>query len=315
MTIDMAKIYVVLPAYNEESSVSQTVNNIRAALPGANIWVIDNASEDLTAIRAAEAGACVLHEPQRGKGFAFRQAISRVPKSAQAVLLVDADDTYGYESALSALELVVTKGFDMVVGTRTPVLTSIEGRKPTFRRGHGVGNYLISRLSRLLHRTRIYDSLSGWRVFSVPFLKSFPGGASGFEIEAELNAHADLLDVAVANVEVSYQGRTVNSDSKLNTYSDGFRIIRMNLALFRNNRPQLAFSLLCFPWLVLSLVLVTRSILRYLKTGLVQNFPSLIAGVGAFIVCGLLWVSGLLLQRIKIIRANQARYVYNKWMS
>jgi hypothetical protein len=134
------------------------------------------------------------------------------------------------------------------------------------------------------------------------FVRSFSGGASGFEIEAELNAHAYILNCAVGNVNVRYSGRELNSNSKLRTYSDGYRILLMNLRLFRSNRPQVAFSLLASPWLIASAVLVLRALIAYFDTGLVLQFPSLIAGVGSFMVAALLFVTGMILQRVKTIR-------------
>jgi hypothetical protein len=148
---------------------------------------------------------------------------------------------------------------------------------------------------------------------SKQFVKSFPGGASGFEIEAELNAHAYLISAGVTNIQVSYRGRDLNSHSKLNTYRDGIKILRMNIALFRDNRPQTAFTLLSLPWIFSSALLIGRAWLGYLNTGLVEQFPSLIAGIGSLIVGGLLLTSGILLQRIKLVRSNLLRFEYQRF--
>jgi len=302
-------LWVILPTLNEEQSVLPTIRKILTVAPWANIVVVDNGSSDQTVEVALSAGVILLREPQKGKGYAIRKGLTVVPATAEAIFLTDADDTYGVENLLEALSQITELGFDMVVGTRIEQETE-EGRKPVFKRGHSIGNRVLSVVSRTLHKTGINDSLSGWRVLSPGFARSFCGGASGFEIEAELNAHAYLVHAAIKNIEVKYQGRKHGSNSKLNTYRDGFRILRMNFKLFRDDRPAMAFSLFAIPWGITSAFLVGRSINEYLKLGTVPNFPSLIAGVGAFIVAGLLWITGMILQRIKQLRANIARFNY-----
>ena len=176
--------------------------------------------------------------------------------------------------------------------------------------GHVLGNKVLSAIGRTLHPAGVADTLSGWRVFSPRFLQSFPGGSTGFEVEAELNAHAYLMNSAVLNVEVSYRGRAEGSSSKLNTYQDGFRILRTSMRFFRNDRPQLAFSLFAIPWLITSTYFIYRAVAGYVKSGLVSQFPSLIAGVGAFVISSLLFVTGMILERIKHVRVGNAKYVY-----
>ena len=145
---------------------------------------------------------------------------------------------------------------------------------------------------------------------SIAFVKSFPGGATGFEIEAELNAHSYLISATVANIDIEYRGRGEYSASKLRTYKDGYKIVRINFALFRNNRPQLAFTIFSIPWFVIGLFYTLRAVLRYFETGLVLQFPSFIAGVAALTISALLFTTGMILERIKLTRVDLSRFMY-----
>jgi len=309
---DYSDLIVILPALNEELAITPTIERIQLACPAAEIVVVDNGSSDNTVLIAESLGAKVILEPQKGKGFAVRKGFLSVGENHKFIFMVDADDTYGLEAIDEAIELVKKYGYDMVVGTRMESEDIEPGRKVSYKRGHSFGNIVLTFLAQKLHKVEIKDSLSGWRLMSVNFVQSFPGGASGFEIEAELNAHAYIISAGVTNVEISYRGRDVNSHSKLNTYRDGLRILRMNFSLFRDNRPQIAFSLFSLPWLLISTVLIARAWLGYVNTGLVEQFPSLIAGIGALTVAGLLLTSGLILQRVKLIRSNMLRFEYQR---
>ena len=312
---DYSQLLVILPALNEEVTIKPTIEAIRNDFPGSEIVVIDNGSSDGTLSVAQSLGVRVFSEPQKGKGYAIRRGFSHLRNEHKYVFMVDADDTYGIEALGDAINLIEESGFDMVVGTRIETGKVEPGRKVSYKKGHTIGNLILTRVARILHRVQIEDSLSGWRVMSRRFVKSFPGGASGFEIEAELNAHAFLISAGVTNVRVSYRGRDLNSHSKLNTYRDGIKILRMNVALFRDNRPQLAFSLLSLPWVIVSASLISRAIIGYLNTGLVQQFPSLIAGIGSLIVASLLFTSGIILQRIKLTRSNMLRFEYQRFLN
>ena len=302
---------VIIPVLNEASSIIQTIRSIRDVLPMATIMVVDNGSTDLTIELAHSEGVVVLHEPQKGKGFAVRKGFASIPKSCKSIVMVDGDDTYGTERLIESLELVEKFGFDMVVGNRIPVELSTEIRKPVYRRSHTFGNFLFSKISNFLHPVPIKDSLSGYRVMSTNFVRSFPGGASGFEIETELNAHSYLISAAVRNIDVSYKGRGEDSNSKLRTYSDGFKILKINFSLFRHNRPQFAFSLFAFPWFLLGLLVTVKVTLKFLETGLVLQFPSFIAGVASLTISALLFTSGIILERIKLARVDLSRFFYN----
>lgn len=309
---DYSELIVILPALNEEFAITPTIDSLKSACPGAEIIVVDNGSSDKTVSIVESLGIKVLLEPKKGKGFAIRRGFSSVRENHRYVFMVDADDTYGLETIDNAIELIGKFGFDMIVGTRIDSDHVEPGRKVSYKRGHSFGNSLLTFIAQKLHKVEIKDSLSGWRLMSVNFVNSFPGGASGFEIEAELNAHAYIISAGVANVEISYRGRDFNSHSKLNTYRDGLRILRMNFSLFRDNRPQLAFSLFSLPWFIASTILIARAWFGYLNTGLVEQFPSLIAGIGSLTVAGLLLTSGLILQRIKLTRSNILRFEYQR---
>jgi glycosyltransferase involved in cell wall biosynthesis len=310
--IDYSELLVLLPALNEEQAIGPTIEKIQLACPGARIVLIDNGSTDKTVAIAESHGVDVLFEPQQGKGFAVRRGFLALQENHKYVFMVDADDTYGLDAINQALRLVEFSGYDMIVGKRIDSGEVEPGRKVSYRRGHSIGNAILTYIAKKLHKVEISDSLSGWRLMSARFVKSFPGGASGFEIEAELNAHAYIISAGVTNVDVTYRGRDLNSHSKLNTYRDGVRILRMNFLLFRDNRPQTAFSIFSLPWILVSAILITRAWLGYVKTGLVEQFPSLIAGIGSLTVAGLLLTSGLVLQRIKLTRSTILRFEYQR---
>lgn len=311
--VDFERVTCILPALNEETSISATIEQLQSILPGSHILVIDNGSTDRTAELAESLGAAVTYEARRGKGFAVRRGLQLLEDSCKVVFLVDADDTYGVEELPIAITALEKFGYGMIVGTRVASDNKNKTRKPAFRPGHVFGNYFISKLSKSLSPTGIEDSLSGWRLMSRGFVNSFNSNVSGFEIEAELNAHAYLLECSVSNWNIKYRGRRFDSNSKLQTYQDAFRIIKRSFKLFKNNRPLLAFNILAFPWLIVSVWLIIRALANYLTTGLLEQFPSLIAGVGAFIISGMLWVCGMILQRIKLLRVEIAQINYRRF--
>lgn len=303
-------VFVILPALNEEASILETIDQVQKVISNAKILVVDNGSTDRTFEIVKSKGIDICREPKLGKGFAVRRAFSMMPADSCCVFMLDADSTYSVEEFGYARDLVSNWGYDMVVGNRRVIRSEDQPRKIEYRRGHVIGNWAITKLSSMLHPVGILDSLSGWRVMSPRFVRSFTGGASGFEIEAELNAHAYLLKCGVTNIDVKYRGRKSDSHSKLKTYRDGVKIVRMNLKIFRSNRPLLAFSLISTPWLGFSFFSIGRAIEGYVRTGLVLQFPSLIAGVGTFLVGVLLVISGIVLERLKEIRTAISRHAY-----
>lgn len=312
----MERILAIIPCHNEQETISQTIANIKVEIPEAHIVVVDNASTDLTEqVVKNIPGIYLLHEPSKGKGFALRKAFSVLDiLKYDAILMTDGDDTYAMDSFWEAFNLVTKFGVDMVVGNRVPYEAEFEAetRHFPFRKFHALGNTLISKFSELLFGYYIKDALSGWRVMSSGFIVSFYGGASGFEIESELNAHCFILKSTPASVDVTYRGRILESNSKLKTWSDGLRIIRRQMALFRSERPLLSYTFLSLPWLLLSITLIRNVISTFIKTHLVPNFPSLIAGVGGFIVATLLFITGLLLENVRLTRVQAARYKYSE---
>jgi len=310
--MDFGKVCVILPCYNESSSLKHTVDQIRKVSKKIEILVINNSSTDKTVEVARKLGLKVINENKKGKGFAVRKGFSSLSYRTETVVLVDADDTYDLSGISKAIQLVSDEGYDMAVGNRVQNSKNPIGRGEAFRKGHKLGNYLLSSINNMLHPAGIKDTLSGYRVFSRRFTESFTGGASGFEIEAELNAHASFMKMAVANFDVEYLGRRKGSVSKLNTYSDGLKILVMNFKIFRTYRPKLAYSILAFFWLFVSISLSFNPVKTYLETGSVPRFPSLIAGVGAFIIATQLWNTGMVLDRIKVAHLSICRVAYNR---
>ena len=300
--------FVVIPCLNEQETIREVVSEIKKYLPNSKVVVVDNGSHDDTVIMARKAGAIVVNEPTKGKGFAVRKAFSLIPTGTTSIFMVDGDATYGLEAINEAVEMVELFGFDMVVGKR--LVSKTTQKTLEYRPGHKLGNLFLSKIFQNLFQVHISDTLSGWRVMSVGFVKSFPGGASRFELEAELNAHVHSLNTSVGEIEVSYSERPPNSHSKLRTYSDGFLILRRNLSLFKNSRPLLAFSLLATPWLVVGTTLIVKVIAEYLKIKLVPHFPSLIVGVTCVLVSSLLWTAGIIIERIRLQRCDLMRLVY-----
>jgi glycosyltransferase involved in cell wall biosynthesis len=288
------------------------IQQIQSVSLGIEILVVDNSSTDDSFAVASNLGVKVVREVKQGKGFAVKRGFLSLSQDCEVVVIVDTDDTYSLSKLSSAIELVIEHNYDMVVGNRIQNQSLEDNRISVFRRGHIAGNFIFSKLSQLLHPSGVVDSLSGFRVMSRNFVESFTGGASQFEIEAELNAHAAFIKVAVGNIDVGYKGRPTGSVSKLRTFRDGYKILLMNFKIFRTYRPKIAYSLLAFFWLVLSLILGYKPIFEYFDTGLVPRIPSLIAAVGALIASIQLWNTGVILERVNVAHLSQARDMYKK---
>jgi glycosyltransferase involved in cell wall biosynthesis len=285
------RVVVVVPCHNEEATIAKVVRDFRAALPAAEVLVVDNASSDSTAAAAHEAGARVVREPRAGKGFALLTGF-REARGADYFLMVDGDDTYPAEDAARLLA-VACAGADMVIGTRLA-----DAEAGAFRAGHSLGNRLFNLLVRVLFGVRTHDLFSGYRVLSRRFLETTPLIARGFEIEAELSLQAVAQGYCTAEVPIRYRARPEESPSKLRTYRDGYRILMAILMFFRDYRPLIFFGLLSLLLLALSLAGGAVVIAEYLHTGLVPRLPLAVLSAALFILSALSLTCGVLLSSI-----------------
>jgi hypothetical protein len=295
-------IAVLIPCYNEEVAIARVVEDFRRALPDARVYVYDNASTDRTAEVAARAGAIVGHEPFPGKGNVMRRMFSDV--EADVYVLVDGDDTYDASSAPALVRTLLDGQLDMVNGAR---VTQI---KEAYRFGHRFGNQLLTGLVQVIFGKQFGDMLSGYRVFSRRFVKSFPATSSGFEIETELTVHALELRMKTAEVPTRYKDRPEGSSSKLNTIRDGLRILRMIGLLVKEERPLMFFGGAFLVLSLLSLGIATPVVLEFLRTGLVPRLPTAVLSVGVMLVAVLSMVCGLILDTVTHSRRELKRLAY-----
>jgi len=297
------KIAVLIPCYNEEHSITQVVRDFRAALPDALIHVYDNNSRDRTVELARDAGAMVRHEPLQGKGNVVRRMFSDI--EADIYVMVDGDATYHAPSAPAMIARLVEENLDMVVGSR---LHSEESG--AFRVGHHLGNQALTGFVAWLFGDRVKDMLSGYRVFSRRFVKSFPAMSSGFETETELVVHALSLSMPVAEMETPYFARPEGSFSKLNTYRDGWRILLTILMLLKRERPLALFASIFAVLAVLAAVLAEPVVATYMQTGLVPRFPTAILATGIMILAFLSLTAGVILDTVTHGRREAKRLHY-----
>jgi len=296
------KIAVLLPCYNEEAAIGKTVAGFRAALPGATIYVYDNNSRDRTRDVAAEAGAVVRSERQQGKGHVVRRMFADI--DADVYVMADGDLTYDPSAAPQMVDLLLAEQLDMIVGTRR------HEEKDAYRGGHVLGNKLFTGLLSGLFGRSFSDIFSGYRVFSRRFVKSFPVLSSGFEIETEMSVHALELRMPVGEVETVYLARPEGSQSKLSTYSDGWRILKTIITLYRIERPVLFYGSIGALLVALAVVLAVPLVITYLNTGLVPRFPTAILVTGIIIVAVLCFFAGLILDTVTRGRREVRRLYY-----
>ncbi len=297
-----ARVAVLIPCYNEEIAIADVVRDFRAALPQATIYVYDNNSRDRTVEVARAAGAIVRTERLQGKGNVIRRMFADV--EADAYVLVDGDATYHAASAPAMLQMLLTDGLDMVNGTR---VTEIEA---AYRRGHRLGNQVLTGIVRLIFGDRIIDMLSGYRVFSRRFVKSFPALSSGFETETEFTVHALELSMPIGELETPYKDRPAGSTSKLNTYRDGLRILRTIVQLVKEERPLQFFSVAGLVLLVLAVLSGLPVVAEFMRTGLVPRFPTAILATGLVLLGFLSFVCGLVLDSVARGRKEVKRLAY-----
>jgi glycosyltransferase involved in cell wall biosynthesis len=295
-------VAVLVPCLNEEAAIAKVVEDFRAALPGATVYVYDNASTDQTVAVARAAGAVVRVEPLRGKGNVVRRMFADV--EADVYVLVDGDDTYSAAAAPEAVRKLVSEQLDMLNLAR---VTEIQA---AYRPGHRFGNALLTGVVARIFGNRFGDILSGYRVFSRRFVKSFPALAAGFEIETELTVHALELRMPIAEVAAPYKDRPVGSASKLRTFRDGFRILRTIMNLAKEERP-LAFFSLAFALLALgALGLALPVIETYHQTGLVPRLPTAVLATGTMLLAFLSLACGFILDTVTRGRRELKRLSY-----
>lgn len=288
----MDKLAVLIPCYNEARTIGKVVSDFHAALPEAIIYVYDNNSTDGTDIIAREAGAVVRYEHRQGKGNVIRRMFAEI--DAHCYIMTDGDDTYPAKAAPEMVEKVLTKKADMVVGDRLSSSYFNENKRPF----HNFGNKLVRKCIHLLFDTDIQDIMTGYRAFSYRFVKTFPVLSKGFEIETEMSIHAADKNLYVENMIIDYRDRPEGSTSKLNTYSDGFRVLMMIRKLFSTYRPLQYFGLIAALLVILAAAFFLPILITFFKTGLVPNFPTLIVCGFAVIAAIQSFFAGLILNNI-----------------
>jgi glycosyltransferase involved in cell wall biosynthesis len=296
------RIAVLIPCRNEERTVAAVVRDFRRAIPASDIYVYDNNSTDDTRVVAAQAGAIVRAERYQGKGNVVRRMFSDIV--ADIYIMVDGDGTYDAQAAPVLVQKLIDGQLDMVCGIRR----SSDSR--AFRLGHRFGNRLLTGLVQLIFGRGLRDMLTGYRVFSQRFVKSFPGTSRGFEIETELNVYALQMRLPTDEVETSYGARPENSTSKLSTVRDGIAIFRMIGVLVKEEKPLLFFGTLASLVAFVALAIFAPVLIEYWRTGLVPRFPTLIVAVGAGVLAGLLLTSGVILDTVARARMESRRLSY-----
>lgn len=293
------RIAAVVPCHNEEAAVARVVTDLREAVPGITVFVYDNCSTDRTVERAREAGAIVCSEPHKGKGNVVRRAFADI--DADIYLLIDGDDTYDAAAAPDMIEKLVAENLDQVVGVR---------RGSAYRAGHETGNRVLNRIVCAIFGDTMGDMLSGYRIFSRRFVKSFPAVSREFEIETELTVHSLALRIPSATFDVGFKDRPAGSESKLRTYRDGWKILNVILTLTRHERPIYFFGLISTLLMLVSVALAIPVLVQYLQTGMVPRMPTLIVASFLVMISCLLFLGGLVIDGTRKSRHETSRLAY-----
>ena len=294
------KIAILIPCYNEEKTIGKVIDDFKSVLPQADIYVYDNNSIDNTYEIATNKGAIVRCEYRQGKGNVIRSMFREI--KADCYLMIDGDDNYPAHHAREMCEIILNGKADMVVGDRLSSTYFSENKRPF----HNFGNRIVRFLINKIFKNEIKDIMTGYRAFSYEFVKSFPVLSKGFEIETEMTIHAAFNNFKITEIPVLYRDRPFGSISKLNTYSDGFKVLKTIAILFKEYKPSFFFNIIASVFLVFSLILVGPIIGEFLKTGLVPRFPTLIVSGILLVMALLLWVCGIILQ--VIVKKNKQLY-------
>lgn len=286
------KVAILIPCYNESKTIEKVIKDYKKVLPEADIYVYDNNSTDGTDKIAKKAGAIVRYEYRQGKGNVIRTMFKEI--DADCYLMIDGDDTYPCENAKEMCDLVLSGRADMVIGDRLSSTYFTENKRPF----HNFGNKLVRFLINKLFNNNIKDIMTGYRAFSYEFVKGFPVLSKGFEIETEMTIHAVDKNFKLVEIPVNYKDRPEGSESKLNTYVDGFKVLKTIAMLFKEYKPASFFNIISIICLIISLILGIPVLGEYFETGLVPRFPTLIVSGIALLVALLLCITGIILQVI-----------------
>src|SRR3954464_6227682 len=296
------KIAVLVPCYNEEAAIAKVVADFRAALPGATVYVYDNNSRDQTVARAQAAGAVVRNELRQGKGNVVRRMFADI--EADIYVLVDGDDTYDAGASPRMIACMIEDGADLLTARRVHVDAA------AYRPGHVLGNRMLTGLTAVLFRVHLSDMLSGYRIFSRRFVKSFPFTAEGFAIETELTIHAVRLMMPMSEMDTRYKERPIGSGSQLNTYRDGFRILGTIFYLMREERPLMFFSVVALLFAAVAVIIGAPVVSDYVHTGLVPRLPTAVLATGLMVIAFLSLTCGLILDTVTRGRWEAKRMAY-----
>lgn len=289
----MDKIAVLIPCYNEEKTVAKVVADFKKALPEAVVYVYDNNSTDNTAEVAEKAGAVVRHEYNQGKGNVIRRMFREI--DAECYIMADGDDTYPAEFSREMTDMVLEKKYDMVVGDRLSSTYFTENKRPF----HNFGNELVRKSINILFKNNVKDIMTGYRAFGYEFVKTFPVLSKGFEIETEMTIHAVDKNMLIGNVVVDYRDRPAGSESKLNTVSDGIKVIKTIIRMFGTYKPFVTFSAIAIILAVIGLAFLVPVLVTFAQTGLVPRFPTLIVCCFTLISAIISLFSGIILQMLR----------------
>ena len=303
--IIMDKIAVLIPCFNESTTIEKVVNDFKIALPDSVIYVYDNNSTDGTADIAAKAGAIVRREYRQGKGNVIRSMFRQI--DAECYLMIDGDDTYPAKDAKKMCDLVLNKGVDMVIGDRLSSTYFAENKRPF----HNLGNRMVRSIINWLFGSNVRDIMTGYRAFSYQFVKNFPVLSKGFEIETEMTIHALDKNFLLEEIVVNYKDRPEGSVSKLNTYLDGIKVLTTIARLFRDYKPFAFFGCWALLIAIIALALFIPVLLEYFDSGLVPRFPTLIVSTVLGMMALMLWGSGIILEVI----AKKHRQLYELLMN